>query len=90
LPSKADSVPPGQISSIGVSVKEENLITAPSAAWHSNGYASFTPAGKATTPMMNLVMFELSKNGISPFPPLDGPPQRLEGTVRHSGWEETV
>jgi hypothetical protein len=29
---------------------------------------------------MNPFMFTPSKNGIFPFPPLDGPPQRLEGT----------
>ena len=28
---------------------------------------------------MNLSMFKPLKNGIFPFPPLDGPPQRLEG-----------
>jgi len=28
--------------------------------------------------MMNLVMFKFLKNGISPFPPLDGLPQTLE------------
>jgi hypothetical protein len=28
---------------------------------------------------MNPFMFTPSKNGIFPFPPLDGPPQRLEG-----------
>jgi hypothetical protein len=29
---------------------------------------------------MNPFMFTPSKNGIFPFPPLDGPPQRLERT----------
>src|SRR4029077_20736220 len=80
LPSKARIVVPGRISFIAVSVREENLITAPSAPWHSNGYASFTPAGKSTSLMMNPFMFKPSKNGIFPFPPLDGPPQRLEGS----------
>src|SRR4029077_15211112 len=80
LPSKAHIVVPGQISFIAVSVREENLITAPSVPWHSNGYASFTPAGKPTSLMMNPFMFKPLKNAIFPFPPLDGPPQRLEGT----------
>jgi hypothetical protein len=80
MPSKAHNVPPGQISFIGVNARKENLITAPSAPWHSNGYASFTPAGKPTSLMMNPFMFKPLKNAIFPFPPLDGPPQRLEGT----------
>ena len=34
--------------------------------------------------MMNLSTFKPLKNGIFPFPPLDGPPQRLEGTPERS------
>ena len=34
--------------------------------------------------MMNLSMFKPLKNGIFPFPPLDGPPQRLEGPPERS------
>jgi hypothetical protein len=34
---------------------------------------------------MNLSMFKPLKNGIFPFPPLDGPPQRLEGTHAERG-----
>jgi hypothetical protein len=47
--------------------------------------------------MMNLSMFKPLKNGIFPFPPLDGPPQRLEGThevgvgrLSHRWWLEPI
>src|SRR6266567_5170044 len=79
LPSKARDFLRGLISSIAVNAREGNLITAPSAPWHSNGYASSTPAGRPTSLMMNLFMFKPLKNGIFPFPPIDGSPQSLEG-----------
>src|SRR6266704_3818411 len=82
LPSKARDFLRGLISSIAVNAREGNLITAPSAPWHSNGYASSTPAGRPTSLMMNLFMFKPLKNGIFPFPPIDGSPQTLEGFWR--------
>jgi hypothetical protein len=47
--------------------------------------AADTHAGRPTSLMMKLFMFKPLKNGIFPFPPIDGPPQTLEGTRRSWG-----
>jgi hypothetical protein len=59
LPSKARDFLRGLISSISVNAQEGNLITAPSAPWHSNGYASSTPAGRATPKAIQDLLNEL-------------------------------
>jgi hypothetical protein len=85
LPSKPRNVLRGRISFIGVNARKENLITALSALWHSSGFVSFSPVGKPTSLTMNPSILTPSQKGIPPLLPLDGPPQRLEGTRRRWG-----
>ena len=82
LPSKAFNVLRGQINIIGVNARKVSLITVRSAPSPSNGYASFSPAGRPTSLTMNLSIFRPLQKRILPFPQLDGSPQTLEGTPR--------
>src|ERR1700722_2778434 len=87
--SKARDFLPGLISFTSVNVRRENLITARSGPWLSSGYASFSPAGRPTSPTMNPSISTPSQNEILPLLRLDGTPQTLEGTDAQR-WEETV
>src|ERR1700730_1677145 len=80
LLSKARDFLLGLISFTSVNVRRENLITARSVPWLSSGYASFSPAGRPTSPTMNPSTSTPSQNEILPLLRLDGTPQTLEGS----------